>query len=393
MKTKIPPLNVIETMFEQVLFSNTNLVSKVSPGSVLKGHSAGIAKLSQRQMANIGVLETHKFPSLGFGSYLDDIAKENGLPTRRGATGSKTYVRVVGTVGTTYTAGSETFTGSNGIVFDIDTTTVIGAAGFAYVPVSSQTTGAETNVGPLTLNSILPSSPSGHSYCINEYRAVGGMDEEDDEVMRQRLQTVSNLFATGTIEKYRQVIMNQFPQVLDVSSAGLNSSAQLKLRIATVNNTDLSASELSQIEDTYLPPYLTPRDADAGVEVVNVTRVPVDIALRADLKSGSDPDEVRVRLQVNMGKLFNPIYWDLDKSRVEWDDLLVVAKQDPSVISVPDQHFVPNSDIVLPKNEYPIVRGFILYDLDGNILSNTSGTLNPSFYPNDPNEVFIETIL
>lgn len=393
MKTNIPPLKELENAFEQVFFSNTNNVSKISPGSVLKAHSAGIAKLSQKMLANVGVLETHKFASIGFGAYLDEIAQEMGLPTRRGATTSKTYVRVVGDVGVSYNFGVHSFTGSHGIIFDVEETTVIGNAGFAYVPVVSQTTGEETNVDPLTLVTVLPTPPANHDYCINEYKATGGADEENDEVMRQRLQTAVNLLATGTVEKYKQVIMNQYAQVLDVTSAGLNDSNQLKLRIATVNNSDLSVSDLETIADTILPPYLTPRDAEAGVEVVNVTRYPIDISLRASLSSGADADIVRTRLQINMGKLFNPIYWDLDKSKVEWDDLLNVAKQDPDTIIVPDQHFVPNADIIIDKFTYPIIRGFILYDLDGNILSNTAGTLNPAFYPNDPDKVFIESIL
>jgi len=78
---------------------------------------------------------------------------------------------------------------------------------------------------------------------------------------------------------------------------------------------------------------------------------------------------------------------------VEWDDLFVIVKQTEGVKYVPDRHFSPNQDIVVDTGKLPRIRGFLMLDSEGNIISDNNNLLNPIFYPADPSTSYQETAI
>jgi hypothetical protein len=49
--------------------------------------------------------------------------------------------------------------------------------------------------------------------------------------------------------------------------------------------------------------------------------------------------------------------------------------------------------VIVDNNKLPRFRSFLMLDLDGNILSNVTGSLNPVYYPADPDSSYQQTIL
>ena len=84
---------------------------------------------------------------------------------------------------------------------------------------------------------------------------------------------------------------------------------------------------------------------------------------------------------------------DKDTQKVEWENLLYAAKNVDGVRYVPDTHFSPRSDINVPEYRLPRIRGFVMRDLDGNIIEDNEGVLSDFFYPNDIDYSFQSSVL
>ena len=95
---------------------------------------------------------------------------------------------------------------------------------------------------------------------------------------------------------------------------------------------------------------LVPFQLVAFLPLENVSWFPVDIAMRVDIDNSYDVDDVRKRLQVALNKEFDYRFWNW-KNKVEWDNLLQIAKNTEGITYVADKYFYPNKDIVVPKNQ------------------------------------------
>jgi uncharacterized phage protein gp47/JayE len=221
MYTKLSTVEELKGIFIELMLNHTDKVTKVAPGSVLNGIAYGIAKLGQKTIKDIALIESHIFPDQAYGQYLNNIAKNYGVANRFGSSESSTYLRVVADPGTQYISGTHTFSGNHGIVFDLEENVTVGDDGFAYVKVRSQTTGETTNVDALTINKIIPLL-SGHKYVINENRATGGRDTEDDDTFRNRIKEGANILARGTIAMIEQAFMLINSNVMKVYYNGIN---------------------------------------------------------------------------------------------------------------------------------------------------------------------------
>lgn len=392
-RIQVPPFRELEQMAQEIFLNETDKVTKVSPQSVLKGFTSAQGKLAQKVIVEASVIEAVLFPDSSSGDLLDDILSRQGLPARFGETKASTYVRLVGDVGTVYTAGVNNFTGKDGVVFELLSDVNIGDAGFTYAYVQATTVGSEGNVDALTLNTITPSEPVGHNYVVNEYKATGGQDEETDDQVRYRIKNSLNILAKGTLAKYEQVLQREDTsnRFFKLYLRGLNATTSaLKFDLATVNGGSYTNNELKSLESA-IQPYLEWSDQIRGVEFSNVTYFPIDISFRAELNSNVGADETRNRLQVEMGKLLNPLFYNDIQRKVEWDDFLVVAKRDRGVNKVFDQFFTPSTDINVPINQLPRIRGFIIYDVGGSIITDTTGVLNDTFYPASQDLIFQQT--
>ncbi len=398
MFTQVYTLEELKQMFLETLLDKTDKVTKVSEGSILNGVAYGAGKIGQKAMGNIAVIEGHLFPDSAYGSYLDTVAQLHGVSARFGAAKSSTYVRVVGDVGTVYTAGTHTFTSSVGIDFELIDDVTIPSFGFTYAKVRSTTSGESTNVESLTVNNVTP-IPSGHLYVINEYQADGGRDVEDDDTFRNRIKENVNILARGTLAMLEQVFININPNILRIYNYGTNAG-NVRIGILTVNGADLTSDELNELlikgEKYFTLTELKPDGVSGyGVTLENITFYPVDIVFRIDIDSQYGVDNVRREIQINLNKEIDYRFWEFE-TKVEWDNILERIKQTLGVKYCPDNYLTLNGntrDLLIPNQQIPRIRGFMMKDLDGNIITNLAGTLNPIYYTNEFDQAFNAVVL
>ena len=93
-----------------------------------------------------------------------------------------------------------------------------------------------------------------------------------------------------------------------------------------------------------------------------------------------------------MNKLFDYRFWKYG-NKVEWENMLFVAKGVDGVRYVPDSNFFPNADINVPMYYLPRIRSFVMRDMDGNIIEDNRGILANVFYPNEIDDNFIASVL
>lgn len=386
----------LKEVFVKILLSRTDKVTKVTDGSVLSGIGFGVAKLAQKTLKDISLAQSHFYPDTAHGQYLDNIASMYGIAPRFGAAGASTYVRIVALPGTTYQSGLHFFRGSNGITWNLDQDTTVGPDGFTYTKISSTSIGSIANVEALSISEVNP-IPVGHSYSINEYQALGGRDVEGDLEFRNRIKDAINLLSRSTLSYLKQVMLKFNPNILRVFNYGDNGNGRIKLGIATVTGADLTAPELNQLTID-ITPWLSLDELNpdglgfVGVELTNIVWQPIDISFRAILDPDYDVDELRKNIQIRMNKYIDYRSW-VSGSNVEWDDLLQIAKSSEGVVYVPDQYFYPGQDIQSEFGKLPRIRGFLLLNAEGGIVSNSSGTLNSVFYPTVADFSFISTVL
>ena len=395
MITKIVPVSDLKQMFLEILLNKTNKVSDISDDSVLNGIAYGCAKVGQRLLVNQGIVEGHLFPDTAYGQYLDNIASIRGVSPRFGACGSTTYVRVIAEPGTSYIMGVQKFTSTSGVTFELEESKTVDENGFAYIKVKSTQVGTSTNVDPVSINKVSP-KPNGHISVTNEYAATGGMDAESDALFRQRIKNSVNALSRGSIAFIEQVFMKINPRVLRVFKGGITSNGKINLIICSTNGASFSQNEFDLMisrSEEYLSLYDILREVNGyALNLVNVDWQYVDVSFRVELDPSYDVDVVRKNIQIQMNKLFDYRFWN-QGDRIEWDDLLQVAKNTEGVRYIPDNYFYPQSDINVPSNKLPRIRGFIMYDLNGNIIESNNGLISDVYYPNSPNIDFQSSVV
>lgn len=384
-------------LFTETLLNNTDKISKVSPNSIVSGISNGVAKVAGKAEKDILISIARLFPDSASGDQLDQVAEDYGIAPRFGELGSSTYIRLVADPGTVYPKLTTVITSTNGIQFELEEDVTMGVSGYLYARISSQITGVKTNCGPLTINKILP-VPVGHKYLINESYATGGRDVEDDQTLRVRIKDGSNILAKGTIASIEQKFILINNKVLKVFYQGITFENKVRLAIATQTGEDLSPTELEELlEGSH--DYFSLTDCRPfgqtfyGVELINITYLPIDISFRADISSAADPDEVRKKILISITKYMDFRFFNPSRQRVEWDNLLQIVKETEGVSYCADQYFYPRADIAIDINVLPRIRGFLMLDLNGNIIQDFSGNLQPVFYPNNVDFNYQETVL
>lgn len=395
MITKITPIQELKQIFLEIFLNKTDKVTDVGSDSVLNGVAYASAKLAQKCLVNQSVVEGHLFPDTAYGKYLDDLAALRGISPRFSAMGSSTYVRLTAAVGTRYDKESVKLTSTNGTIFYLEDTVEIDINGYAYVKVKSASTGARTNVDPLTINKLSP-MPQGHINVTNEYRATGGRDDEADDLFRQRIKDSVNQLARTTLSYLEQVFMKINPRVLRLIKNGIDADGKFNLIVVPTNGVDFTDEEFNDIlskSQEYLSLVEVLNETnDFKLKLNNVNWLPVDVEFRVDIDPAYDADVVRRDIQIQMSKLYDYRYWKYS-DKVEWDDLLQVVKQVDGVRYVPDTHFFPSYDINVPKYKLPRLRAFIMRDLDGNIIEDNNGVMSDVFYPNEEDSAFIGSVL
>ena len=378
--TRIVTIPELKAIWNEILFNTTSKVSKVSKTSVLNGVSYGVSKIAQKSMKDIAVIETQVFPEFATGQYLDNAARLWAGTERGVATGSSTYVRVKATQGTTYRPGENKFISNTGVEFDVVEQTTVGVNGFAYVKVRSINTGAATNIDPFTLNSVNP-EPDGHIQCTNEYRAIGGGDDEIDEVFRERILGLRNIDSRDTISFILEILRLFDTDILRVFNKGVDDDYVINLAIVRANGAWFTNVELIDLEQK-LTPYLSITDSISqvgqGFKLVNVEWVDVNLDFRVDIIPSFNVNDVRKNIQIAITKLLD--FRFTDQRVVLWDDLLEVVKGVDGVRFVPTGNFSPSVDINVPRGQLPRVKSFKMRNLSGDIIFDSLNVFSPIFY-------------
>lgn len=380
-------ISFLKNLWIETFINKTDKVSDITDNSVLNATAYATAKVAQKALKDVAIVEAQIFPEEASGEYLDRAATLFGVTPRKGALGSSTYIRVYAKPGTTYTKGVNVFVSTNGVRFPIEETLIVGDSGYGYVKVKSESVGAFTNVDPNSIVTLTP-VPNGHIECTNEYYAVGGRDEEDDEMFRIRILNHQNVYAEGTLEKLVQILQNIDSRVLKIMFVGVMEDSFIHIQIATQNGQELTYQELQTLLEGATP-YFGVGDMIVsgrlmGIKFENASWYEVGgekgIDFRCELEAGYDIAAVRKNIQVGMTKYLDWRFWEPGR-QVEWDNLLEITKNTEGVKYVADQDFHPKVDEPVSEWLLPRIKKFVMRDLEGNVLFDMENQFSPVFYP------------
>lgn len=381
-------ISFLKSLWVETFLNKTNRVTDITDNSVLNGIAFANAKVAQKCLKDIAIVEAQVFPEMASGEYLDRAAQLFGVTPRQGALGSSTYVRVFtdGSRDVTYEAGTHTFVNNDGVRFQIEETITVPAnVGYGYVKVRSESTGAFTNVDANTIINVTP-VPQGHLECTNEYFAEGGRDQEDDEMFRLRILNHQNIYSVATLEKLVQVFRNIDDRVLKIMFVGVEEDSYLHIQIVTQNGQDLTQDELDELLEKATPYFgigdLIVAGNIMGIKLENATWYEVGgdtgVDFRCELVPGYRVADVRKNIQIGLSKYLDFRYWEAGQ-KVEWDDLLEIVKNTEGVKYVSSEWFRPNQDEPVSEFMLPRIKKFRMRDMNGLIMLDEGTDFEMSF--------------
>ena len=383
----------LKNLWIEMFLNKTDRVSNIADGSVLNGVAYGTAKVAQKAIKDIAIVEAQIFPKSATGEYLDKSAALFGVSPRKEALGSSTYVRVFAEPGTHYEVGTK-FISKNGVQFTVDQPFTVDKSGYGYISVRSVITGSATNVEANSITEVSP-RPLTHIECTNEYAAIGGRDYEDDETFRNRIINYNNKLSTDTMEGWTQIFQDLDPRILKVMNVGLGEDGKTHIYLVTQNGSFFTDDELEELLTKATPYFgLTELDLQGntlGIVIENAKWMYVGgeegIDFRVELSPNAVIADVRKNIQIATTKYLDFRFWEAGK-KVEWDDLLEVVKTAEGVKYVPDEYFFPYFDEEVPLNMLPRIKGFRMRDLEGNILYDSGSILSNIFYPAGESDIY-----
>jgi Baseplate J-like protein len=390
MITKIYTIEKLKSLIMELFYNKQDRVTSASDESVINAAFFGVAKVGQKAMKDIALVESHLFPQYAYGSNLDNAAKLFGAPVRFGSSGSSTYVLIRAAVGTTYVATTNIFSGENGIDFELTENFTVDFSGYGYAKVRSTGIGAVTNVNANTITKVTP-IPSGHIGVTNEYAATGGRDVESDADFRLRIIQHPNIVAQKTLVFLAEMFRTVNDDVLRVLNYGIDSNGRLELAIVLQSGANLTVSELATLLDTTREYFaigdLSPIGDLTGVVLVNPVWFSIGgdglsatgIDFRVQLYDNYDVEEVRKDIQIALSNLIDFRYYDWS-TPIQWSDLLAIVKGTNGVRFVPDAYFNPAYDITVPTGQLPRIKKFVMRDTDGNVIFSNVNLVSV-FYP------------
>ena len=383
----------LKNLWIEMFLNKTDRVSNIADGSVLNGVAYGTAKVAQKAIKDIAIVEAQIFPKSATGEYLDKSAALFGVSPRKEALGSSTYVRVFAEPGTHYEVGTK-FISKNGVQFTVDQPFTVDKSGYGYISVRSVITGSATNVEANSITEVSP-RPLTHIECTNEYAAIGGRDYEDDETFRNRIINYNNKLSTDTMEGWTQIFQDLDSRILKVMNVGLGEDGKTHIYLVTQNGSFFTDDELEELLTKATPYFgLTELDLQGntlGIVIENAKWMYVGgeegVDFRVELSPNAVIADVRKNIQIAMTKYLDFRFWEAGK-KVEWDDLLEVVKTAEGVKYVPDEYFFPYFDEEVPLNMLPRIKGFRMRDLEGNILYDSGSSLSNIFYPAGESDIY-----
>lgn len=385
MKTKILSVTELKNIATEILLSKTNKISKISVGSIFNAVAYGIAKIAQKCLMEIALIESQLFPEAAVGEILDDIAKRYGIFNRLGATKSSCYIYLFAEPGTIYNKDKVKFVSNDGITFKLNSNITIDENKYTYALATSNEVGTKANVSPLSIYNCV-NAPVGHLYCTNTFAASGGRNIESDDEFRNRIININNSVSTKTLEYLTQIALRFNNNILKFVHLG-TYQGKTKLGIYTQSGAALTSGELNNLSHQ-MREYLALSDIsdelNNRVYFCNVDYVPIDLSIKLSyMKDKYSINEIYSSIQKKLLSFIDYRYLNTSKN-ISWIDLYDIVKNTEGVINVNYGEFLVNQskqDIVINKAKLPKFREMIIYDLEGGCLLDNSSKYMPFIYP------------
>lgn len=385
MKTKVSSITELKNIIIEILLGKTNKLSKVSAGSIFNAVAYGIAKIGQKALREIAIVESQLFPEYAVGDTLDVVAKRYGIFSRLGASQSSCYIYLFAEPGTIYDENCK-FISNDGITFTLNEKIVIDENKYAYALATSKESGEKTNVSALSITSCI-NAPEGHQFCTNTFAANGGRDIESDDEFRDRIENVTNSISTKTLEYLSQVALNFNSNILKFVHLGTHLGRTL-LGVYTQSGALLSDSELTNLA-IQLKEYFALSDISENleqrVEFTNVDYTPIDLSMKISyMENLYSVDQIYSSIQKKIMSYVDYRYINTEKN-ITWIELYELIKNTEGIVNVNYGDFFINggkNDIQINKALLPRFRQMLIYNLDGESLLDTNAiSFMPFIYP------------
>ena len=388
MITKLLTIEELKAIKGEIFFNKQSIVTKITDESVLNADLFADSRLAQIILKEIALNEATIFPDYATETSLDNAGTLFASLTRGGQSQSSTNLLVIADSGTFYPQSTTIFTGISGVNFQLISDLTIGDNGYGYAEVKSIDTGISANVLANTITTVSP-EPIGHKAVTNEFMAIGGSDLELDEDYRNRIKSHPNIVAQKTFAYITEIARLFDSNILFLQNLGFDNSNIFNIGVMTKNMASLTANELSTLLDN-IAPYLSISDINKQGNTLNIALSnalqfslggeTTGVDFRMQLMNNYDPDIVRKNIQIGMSRFLDPRKW-VSATNILWTDLLRIATETSGVKYIPDKYFYPGADIVIPSNQFPRIKRFVMRDLYGNIISDNNSVLSPVFYP------------
>ena len=349
--TYVPP-EILDDIDEDVIHSR---MLAIIPDSIDKTEGGFVYDFTmpaaiEKADAMIRINEAIKlfFPEWSRDEWLDKLAREVGL-TRRSAATAETTLTVEGEEGTVIPSGFTFATSTTLISSNVEFTTIqeitIPEGGTISVPVVCSVSGAEGNV-PANTIVMMPSPLYGINSVTNENAAVGGVDEEDDDSLRERVMYADRSTDTSFVgcdadyKRWAQEVDGVGDAIVVPEWAGAGTGT---VKIVIMDATGQPASE-ALIQSVYnhiiSPDDRSQRKAPIGAILTVDTASMLDISISATVTIEADGDIANIREEF--------------------------AKNITSYFEEAKQEGIENTDGI----------GYIRYTRVGSVLSSTEGILD-----------------
>lgn len=386
MKTKVSSITELKNIATEFILSKTDKLSKISAGSIFNAVSYGIAKIGQKALREIAIIESQLFPEYAVGDTLDDVAKRYGIFSRLSANQSSVYIYLYADPGTTYNKETCRFVSNDGITFLLNDNVTIDSNRYTYALATSVESGEKANVSPLSIINCI-NAPIGHKFCTNTFAAYGGRNIESDDEFRTRIENINNSISTKTLEYLSQVALNFNPNILKFVHLGTHQG-KTKLGVYTQSGSALSDSELTNLA-LQMREFLALSDISENLEqrvyFSNIDYFPVDISLKISyLDNLYSIDDIYSAIQKKIISYVDYRYLNTENN-ISWINLYELIKNTEGIVSVNYNDFLINggkNDIIINKALLPKFRQMLIFDLNGNSLLDT-GIVDymPFIYP------------
>jgi hypothetical protein len=388
MITRQLTIETLKSIWGEIFFNKQSTVTKITDESVLNANAFADSRLAQIILKEIALNEATIFPDYATETNLDNAGMLFASLERNSECQSSTTLLVIAASGTVYPASTTIFSSKSGIQFTLVDTLTIGDNGYGYAPVTSIDTGLRANVLANTITIVSP-EPTGHTAVTNEFMATGGSDDEIDEDFRARIKSHPNIVAQKTFAYIQEIARIYNTDILLLQNLGFDNDNVFNIGVLTRNMTDLTTGEQSALLDD-ISPYLAMSDINKQGDTLNIKLSnavkfsvggeSVGLDFRVQLYDNYDSDIVRKNIQIGISRFLDPRKW-VSGGIILWTDLLRIATETSGVKYIPDKFFYPQVDIIIPTNQFPRIKIFVMRDLDGNPISDNAGVLSDVFYP------------